>query len=160
LKFARHQFGKPYLPDHPEVHFNFSDTKDAILVGVSHVDALGVDVETMERELDHEAVAQHYFTDQEIEELMNADDPKARFLEFWTRKEAILKASGIGLMEDVRVLQVNKEEQVVPLSHADNIALSADQYIVTTGSIGSRNVLSVASASAMESIAVYDPLLL
>ena len=158
LKFDRLKFGKPFLVEHPELQFNFSDTKNAILIGVTTHYPLGVDVETMQRKVDHEGVAEHFFMNQEIQELKNASDPKYRFLEFWTRKEAILKASGVGIMEDVRALQVNKDQQEVSISHKDMIALSADRYYVITGAIGADNIISIATPKPISSFSVFDPL--
>lgn len=158
LVFSRMQFGKPFLREHPELHFNFSDTRDSILVGVSKLGPVGVDIETLTRDVDYAGVADHFFTGPEIEALQNDADPKLLFLEYWTRKEAILKASGIGIMEDVRVLKVNATEQTVQISHKDMIALSSDQYFVNTGKIGDQNILSYASPEPLDCAVVFDAL--
>lgn len=160
ISFGRAEFGKPYLLDHKSLRFNFSDTKDAILIGVTKDCEIGVDIETLNRELDHEGVADHYFTDAEIKELKNSSEPKRRFLEYWTRKEAILKSSGVGIMDDVRVLQVSKNEQQVQISHADMKALSAPSYYVHSGYIGTDHILSVATPHKQATNNVYDALAL
>ena len=38
------RLGKPYFPEHPEVHFNISHSSGAVLVGVSDQE-IGVDIE-------------------------------------------------------------------------------------------------------------------
>jgi len=158
LQFGRLEFGKPFLIDHPDLHFNFSDTRNAILIGVTKTCPVGVDIETTQRDVDHNGVAEHFFTEREISELQGACDPKYRFLEFWTRKEAILKASGVGIMDDVRVLRVNDEQQEVAISHKDMVALSADQYHVVTGPIGDDNIMSMATPEPIDTWSVFDPL--
>jgi len=160
LVFSRHRFGKPYLADFPQIEFNFSDTKDGILIGISSGAPIGVDIETLQREVDHSGVADNYFMNEEIEELARSSDPKRLFLEFWTKKEAILKASGVGIMEDVRVLQVNKNDQTVQLSHADMKALSAPEYHVHTGFIGENHVFSLSLPEPFNGFVLYDSLLL
>ena len=43
-EIAENSMGKPYFPEHPEVHFNISHTSGAVLVGVSD-QPIGVDIE-------------------------------------------------------------------------------------------------------------------
>jgi 4'-phosphopantetheinyl transferase len=160
IQFARMEFGKPFVPDAPDLNFNFSDTKDAILIGVTDASPIGVDIETISRDVDHEGVAEHYFTRSEIQELNDSSDPKQRFLEFWTRKESILKASGVGIMDDVRVLQVNQPDQTVTISHSDLMSLSAPIYFVHTGMVLEQNIISVATPQKQSRIRVYDALAL
>ena len=60
---------------------------------------VGIDVERFDRRCDMEAIARRYFSALEIQELMSLGmgDRPARFLEYWTLKEAYVKARGLGL---------------------------------------------------------------
>ncbi|MBK6774278.1 MAG: 4-phosphopantetheinyl transferase family protein, partial [Flavobacteriales bacterium] len=58
----------------------------------------------MSRRVDHLSVAEHYFTPEEIAVIASSADGKRQFLDFWTRKEAVLKASGVGIMDDLKIL--------------------------------------------------------
>jgi phosphopantetheinyl transferase len=61
--------------------------------------AVGVDVEEVDRPLDHLAIARRFFTPPERAELESLTPASARrrFFEMWTWKEAVLKAAGAGL---------------------------------------------------------------
>ncbi|MBK7087058.1 MAG: 4'-phosphopantetheinyl transferase superfamily protein [Flavobacteriales bacterium] len=89
LRIQRGPFGKPFLDD-TELRFNLSDTKDALVLAVAWDHELGVDIETMTRRADHEAVAHHYFTPDEVARIQAAGSDelvaKRCFLVTWTRK--------------------------------------------------------------------------
>lgn len=144
VRFARGAHGKPYVPGHA-IRFNFSDTKDGILVAVSRDMELGADVETMQRTVDHEAVSEHYFTPEEIANIKQATDPKRRFLEFWTRKEAVLKASGVGIMDDLKVLRVDADRQVLTVRHPEFLRMAHEAYHVSTWTLGADHIVSLAT---------------
>ncbi|MCI1753966.1 MAG: 4'-phosphopantetheinyl transferase superfamily protein [Flavobacteriales bacterium] len=106
LELQRGEFGKPFLRGNP-VQFNLSDTKDGLLVALAQ-QPVGADIETLHRSTDHTSVAEHYFTPNEVAGMAAAKDGKRRFLELWTRKEAVLKACGVGLMDDLHSLEVGR----------------------------------------------------
>lgn len=97
--------GKPVLPgDEGEpkrraIHFNVSHSGELALIAVSRRRELGVDVEMTRPISQAERIVQSYFTEAEQAEFLavaEADRPAA-FIRGWTRKEAILKAQGVGL---------------------------------------------------------------
>lgn len=146
LRFTRAEFGKPIVKD-STLRFNFSDTKDAVLIAVTREQEIGVDLETMTRTVDHRAVSEHYFTPEEVGDISRATDDKRRFLELWTRKEAVLKASGVGIMEDLRVLRVNDSTNRMLIAHEEFLRLAAPEYQVRTWHLGEHHIISLASGS-------------
>ncbi len=143
LVLRRGEFGKPFLEGHP-VHFNLSDTKDAVLVAMANR-PIGADIETMNRNTDHERVAGHYFTQPEVESIKAAADGKRRFLELWTRKEAVLKACGVGLMDDLHSLNVGRVFNEMTIKHPDFVRLAGAEYHVRTVYLGRDHLVSLAS---------------
>ena len=143
IRTDRGKHGKPFLPDR-SIHFNLSDTKDAVLIAFALDDEIGADLETISRTVDHEAVAEHYFTRREVEWINASDDRKRRFLELWTRKEAVLKASGVGIMDDLRVLEVHDNCNTMRIMHEAFVADAAQEYVVKTWRLGGEHVVSLA----------------
>ena len=81
------------------IRFNLSHTKGlAACVVTANVD-IGIDVERLDRRCDMESIARRYFSRQEMQALMAlpVHDRPTRFLEYWTLKEAYVKACGLGL---------------------------------------------------------------
>lgn len=89
------EMGKPHIAGHPEIHFNISHTDNLIAIALSHTE-VGVDVQT---ELCPKIkIAKRFFTAQECDYIYSDDENTAkRFTEIWTKKEAYIKCSGIGL---------------------------------------------------------------
>ncbi|MFF0345579.1 4'-phosphopantetheinyl transferase family protein [Kribbella sp. NPDC004875] len=82
-----------------------SVTHSGDLVGVAFADRpVGLDVERVDPSLDVDALARVALSEAETQELRGYDGlAKARaFTEYWTRKEAVLKATGEGLRGDLR----------------------------------------------------------
>lgn len=145
VRMVRGEFGKPYIVGHP-LHFNLSDTKDAVLIAIGRDHEIGADVETMNRTVDHRAVSEHYFTPEEIDDIMATHDQKRRFLELWTRKEAVLKASGVGIMDDLRVLRVDSELNENTITHEAFVRMASPEYHLHTWYVGTDHIVSIAGS--------------
>lgn len=121
VRFRQNRWGKPVLA--PEVHeaapqFSFSRSNQAALCAVSQDRIVGVDIEHI-RPLDqHEQIAERYFSPAEIEAL--ASTPTATrnraFFSIWTRKEAYVKALGLGLSIPLKEFDVSSGPTVDTIS--------------------------------------------
>jgi 4'-phosphopantetheinyl transferase len=88
--------GKPYLPHHPELHFNLSHSHELAICALSGVE-LGIDLEWTPRTVEYVGVARRFFSPEEFAKLERAEDQRQAFFNGWTRKEAYIKAIGDGL---------------------------------------------------------------
>lgn len=86
--------GKPFLRQHPQLHFNLSHSGTLAVCAVSDV-PVGVDVECI-APVDA-AVAAYCLSYDEQDYLRHALSPDRAFCEIWTRKESCLKLLGCGL---------------------------------------------------------------
>lgn len=98
LRFAIGPHGKPSLEPPNAVHFNLSHSGDVILVAVAGHE-VGVDVERIKPTIDHASIARRFFSSLENRQLASLPPPlrSAAFFAAWTRKEALVKAWGVGL---------------------------------------------------------------
>ena len=125
LEFELGPFGKPVLSENTGLHFNLSHSQSVALIGVCDHAELGVDVELLRPMPDAEALAENYFSAAERQALA-ALPPEAReraFLCCWTRKEACLKATGMGLSVDTRSFEVGvtPEAREVKIGAGDDL---------------------------------------
>lgn len=100
IRFDYGAYGKPYLSDRIDsLSFNLSHSDELALLGVARGREIGIDIERLDRRINIFEVADQFFTPKEIAAIRAAvhDRQHLRFLEFWTRKEAYLKALGKGL---------------------------------------------------------------
>lgn len=90
------QHGKPFLTKGP--YFNISQTDNRVMVAFSS-HPVGIDVES-NQPLELQSLI-GYLHCQEQDFIREAADQTAAFFWIWTRKEALLKAIGIGITEDL-----------------------------------------------------------
>jgi 4'-phosphopantetheinyl transferase len=101
IVFTYEAAGKPKLESHNsdrQICFNVSHSHELAVYAFAHQD-VGIDVEAVKPERADEKVAEHLFSARELAEL-RALPPEGRvhgFFNCWTRKEAYIKARGLGL---------------------------------------------------------------
>jgi 4'-phosphopantetheinyl transferase len=91
---------KPFVADDAALQFNLSHSDDWALLGIARGAPMGVDIECRRPVEDAHALARRHFTPQEQQAVQAAAEGAERdrvFLRVWTRKEACLKALGLGL---------------------------------------------------------------
>jgi 4'-phosphopantetheinyl transferase len=102
VEFSYAAYGKPAysLRDLcPPIRFNISHSRGLAVLAFCRNREIGIDLEFIEPEFGGEEIAERYFSEAELAELRalpEAVKPEGFFL-CWTRKEAYLKARGLGL---------------------------------------------------------------
>jgi 4'-phosphopantetheinyl transferase len=95
--FEANQFGRPSIAQPAEwrgLRFNLSHTEGRSVIAVAWETDIGVDVEATAAARDLSEIADRFFSPIEIAQLKQRPD---RFFDFWTLKEAYIKARGMGL---------------------------------------------------------------
>lgn len=108
IEFNYSKDGKPFLPGNHNLQFNSSHAGDAFVIGFAHNREIGVDVECLNRELNISNLQTYLFTPAEIK-LFHTLDHNLRnetFVDSWTKKEAMLKATGAGLTQSMNTLDL------------------------------------------------------
>ena len=98
LKMDFNEHGKPFLVYHPEVYFNLSHCKNGIAVVVDSF-PVGIDIESFRR--DNLALVRKTMNPAEAEWIRTSSDPVEAFTQFWTKKEAVVKLRGTGIIDDL-----------------------------------------------------------
>ncbi|MBU8897485.1 4'-phosphopantetheinyl transferase superfamily protein [Corallococcus sp. M34] len=99
--FVPNAFGRPEIvgPWGARLRFNLSHTDGMALVAVGLEVDLGADVEDAERPGETVEIADSFFSRTEVQALraLPRDRQRERFFDYWTLKEAYIKARGAGL---------------------------------------------------------------
>ena len=112
LDFACSERGKPELSPAfagAGLHFNLAHSEDLALLAVTRIGAVGVDVERVRRIKDADELVARFFSRREsalFRKLADAEKPAA-FFNLWTRKEALLKATGEGIGASLSAVEVS-----------------------------------------------------
>jgi len=117
IHFGSNMYGKPYLLDQPDFHFNISHSGSWVVM-IWGEDMVGIDIEKV-REIDI-GVAEHFFSNEEYMDIMSKPKYEQReyFYELWTLKESYLKALGTGLSTPLDSFSIRIFEEKITLTAA------------------------------------------
>jgi 4'-phosphopantetheinyl transferase len=146
ISIVRERNNKPYLRGNP-LYFNVSHTRKAFAFAISP-GYVGIDLENVNRDVHLASFLNTSFNAGErsfIKEYRN--EARNRFFLLWTRKEALLKAIGTGIVIDLKQIKVSEEINLINklvFSVRINDHLSNDHFIYSAKVSG--NFISIATA--------------
>lgn len=135
IDFISHAHKKPTVKG---LEFNISHTGDYVLIAISPR-AVGIDIEYLNREFDFKSILDITFSKKEIAFIGDKDVDPTNFYVMWTRKEALLKASGEGVSDNLHLIEclnehLEREKKVFKMrtfmiedSYVASIATTLDQ---------------------------------
>ena len=95
LIINKNKYGKPFLVNFPNVHYNISHTKGMIVCAISD-SCVGIDVEKIKPF--NKRIVERFFSINEREYIFASKENKdGRFAEIWTKKESYAKWLGKGM---------------------------------------------------------------
>jgi 4'-phosphopantetheinyl transferase len=103
LEFDYSNYGKPSLAkpfaEVTGLNFNLAHSGELAVFGMTLGRQIGIDLERISCKLTYEELAQRFFSSSEIARLSSLPQAARRraFFDCWTRKEAFIKAKGLGL---------------------------------------------------------------
>ncbi|MEO7996646.1 MAG: 4'-phosphopantetheinyl transferase superfamily protein [Gemmatimonadaceae bacterium] len=131
LEFVVGDAGKPAIAPSTNTHaveFNLSHSGDLALVAVTRGRAIGVDIEQWDDRVEFLELADHYFSPHERSALWALENVSMGvmqgFFQAWSRKEAYLKATGVGITKGLHHFDV-------ALTPGEPAALIADRNDAT-----------------------------
>ena len=109
LIFDKYPHGKPYLMEYPELSFNLSHTGNFMAVAVAKCCQLGVDIEQINPRSSFSALVKRCFSEREADywKHLSESEQIQQFYQFWTRKEAFVKATGLGISLGLKECEIN-----------------------------------------------------
>jgi len=133
LNFIIDKYNKPWL-NVSSAFFNITHTKNAFAIAFSKNCKIGVDLEVINERINIDAVIRNHFDQKEWNYILckNEGTVRDRFIQLWTHKEALLKAIGTGITNDLKKIIVSE-----PVNNLDrnffggieNKALSKEYFI-------------------------------
>lgn len=110
--------GKPYLTEYPDIHFNLSHCKNAVICAIADK-PIGVDIEC-ERNI-NSSLIRYTMSDAEINQIEHSNNPADTFLQLWTAKEAVFKLTGSGITDNVKdILTVATTQNITIQTYFDH----------------------------------------
>jgi 4'-phosphopantetheinyl transferase len=99
IQFHVTKYGKPFLDERFDLHFNVSHTEGLATLAFVRKRRIGIDVEKIRSQPDSLKLARRFFSESERVQLekLPAHQLSPAFFRCWSRKEAYIKARGEGL---------------------------------------------------------------
>jgi 4'-phosphopantetheinyl transferase len=120
--------GKPRLapPSPGSVEFSVSHSGDRVVVAFAQGAPLGVDVERVQPSFPVDSLAPEVLTRSEAEALrrLNDDERISGFFVYWTRKEAVTKAMGRGLVMPLQSFSVSAPREPARITWTEDRELA------------------------------------
>ena len=127
LRFVYAENGKPTLAEEiagAGIHFNLAHTGELALLAVTRIGRIGVDVESVRSVKNVDELVARFFSSREnaLFQKVPEENKPAAFFNLWTRKEALLKATGEGITRSLSLVEVS----FLPGEPARLVAISGD----------------------------------
>jgi 4'-phosphopantetheinyl transferase len=138
IEFTRGRNGKPKVVA-SELEHNLSHADDVALLAIGQV-AVGVDIERVDALADHRVLHRTVLAPDEV--VATRHD----FMRVWCRKEACLKATGVGLIDELTSVSVI----------ADRVDIAGDIVHVQDLDMGTTHVAALATATPVARVASLE----
>ena len=161
LEFAEEEFGKPVLRDKHSagrIYFNLSHSGDFAVLAVGRDGPVGIDIEYCRRNLDFEGVARRFFSKYENDQLsrLSRQQRQSAFYRCWTRKEAVIKTSGMGLSAELDTFDVSLNHGAPPaVLRGSHGGVDAAQWHLNNIVVNEHYEVSIASCNGTPSVVEY-----
>ena len=99
IHFEKQANHKPYFSSDRSLFFNVSHAGDFAVIAIGNCE-LGIDVEQIDTNFKYADILSSVFSVEEINFINHSQYIRHTFYKFWTRKEAIVKATGKGIDEE------------------------------------------------------------
>ena len=132
ISFVTGTNGKPKIKD-DSLFFNISHTRDSFAFALSEHFCIGVDLEALNKNLNFEPVIKRFFSKKECEFILESKrSSRNRFFLLWTRKEALLKAIGTGIVSHLSHIEVSDKINLINRNSIEdfaNVQVAGQYYI-------------------------------
>jgi 4'-phosphopantetheinyl transferase len=128
LVFQKNAHGKPYLSAYSDLAFNLSHSENSMVLAVAKNCQLGIDIEHCKPRSSMAALVDKCFAVEEAsywQQLPETEQLRA-FYQFWTRKEAFVKATGLGITLGLKNCALNPDNPQQFLSVPNGCGLASD----------------------------------
>ena len=99
ISILKKNTGKPVLESlETGLHFNISHSNNKIVIIIASTE-VGADIEDVHSEFEFEDILNRCFSEDEKQYVTDAETPLKKFFLLWTRKEAIVKATSVGITD-------------------------------------------------------------
>jgi 4'-phosphopantetheinyl transferase len=156
--FTPNRYGRPEIAGPagvPPLCFNLSHTKGLVACIVALDREVGIDVENLERPGSYVDLARRFFSVSEAEHVasLSADGQREAFFDYWTLKEAYIKARGMGLALPLGEFAFHVGNPIT-IEFSGSMEDDPKSWRFERWRIGSRHKMAIAVRQAQEALKI------
>ena len=144
--FKTGKYGKAYIDNYNDFHFNLSHSGKMVLCAISDKQ-VGADIEYIDPEIDLN-IAKNYFFNKEYESIMKSDNPSDEFFKYWVLKESYMKYTGFGMNLELNSFEILIEDEIKLRNDNENLKFNLfnikDYKIGIAGHYNAHNLIEYA----------------
>ena len=107
IKYLNHN--KPHI--HESFDFNISHSGDYVICALSHEGKIGIDIEKI-KPINY-VEFKRVFRDDELKDIHESEQPYEKFFDYWTKKEAVIKADSRGMTIPLKDIFLEENDATV-----------------------------------------------
>jgi len=117
IDFFYGEHGKPSIKEslnNKPIEFNISHSENYALIAIALGNRVGVDIEKINADIDHQSLSKRFFSENEKNDLIKCADELQldSFYRVWCRKESFIKATGKGVAYGLDRFSVTLDETI------------------------------------------------
>jgi len=120
-------YGKPFIPN-TALDFNISHSGSYTIIAFSEENPVGIDIEQIVPKIDLDDF-NAILSQPQMQEIAQASDSTQAFFRLWTLKEALLKAEGRGLIDNMQAIKIEQEKVLFEDKHYYALSLLYHEHI-------------------------------
>ncbi len=107
------EYGKPYFKRNP-IHFSISHSGEIAICAITTDSEIGIDIEEIVPINIYDFEPQIYYI--EWLKIISSEDSEIAFYDYWTKKEAVIKAYGSGYTDDFVFFEISNNTTTINTS--------------------------------------------
>jgi 4'-phosphopantetheinyl transferase len=158
IEFLVSEYGKPRLAESAGIEFNVSHSGNMVMYALAYRRRVGIDIEWLRPFPDALELARRFFSPEEKTKIcaMPETERAKAFLTCWTRKEAYVKARGLGLSMDLSLFCVSVPPDGPALLYSDEPPAERQRWMLTDLTPGEAHVGCLAVEGPAHHVALSD----
>jgi 4'-phosphopantetheinyl transferase len=151
--------GKPALVPDAGIRFNVTHSGDMAALALTNCCDIGIDLEQLRPLPEFDQIAASFFCSEEIAEinLPSGEERERAFFNCWTRKEAYVKASGVGLSRPLKSFRVTvKASTPVRLVFLDDEINASRSWTLHDLQLGSDYASAIAYSDRQRPLSMFS----
>jgi 4'-phosphopantetheinyl transferase len=155
IRFNIGPYGKPSMKHPSELKFNISHSGEMWILGLTKNTEIGIDIELVQNSFSYSLILDMVLSENEKKffSLLYKKEKDKTFFDIWTKKEALLKAIGVGLSTPMTAIEIFGQETGAKTS---NFFFKDRKFKLTNIALSSRYSTNLATEGDLNNIKIFQ----